>query len=349
MQQQHKVGLAPGSLVYVGEQSAGPVRMRVVDFDASQHQERVIEQVADCEEYLLRPTTSWIDVEGVHDSKIIGQLGTLLGLHPLTTEDLMNTRQRPKLDVHPDYIFCGLKIIYTQADKIIFEHVGMILKQGCVFTFRGRGAPRDVFDPVRHRARDERARLRSRSSDYLFYALLDAVVDNYFPVLEEAGERIAELETEVLETPHPQTLQKVLQLKRSMLKLRRAIWPLREVIHGMERSEATLIKDETGVFLRDVYDHAVQIVDTIEGQREMLSEMVNLYLSSVSNLMNDGMRMLAVIATIFMPLTLIAGVYGMNFEHMPELKWTWSYPVLWLVLISTALGLVFYFKRQRWI
>ncbi len=342
-----KIGLAPGALVYVGQKRDDPVTMHVVDFVGDRHTEKPLETPADAEPLINPASTTWISIDGVHDASVIARFGELLKLHPLVLEDLMNTAQRPKLEVHEGYIFCVLKII-TGTEKMRFDHVGLILREGVVATFQSKGSG-PVFEPVRTRARDERARLRSRGADYLLYALIDALVDHYFPVLEASGERIARLETEVIERPSPTTLQTILRLKRAILQLRRSVWPLREVVHGLQRTESELITPETQTFLRDLYDHAVQIIDTIEGQREMLSEMVNLYLSSVSNQMNGGMRVLAVVATIFMPLTLIAGIYGMNFEHMPELHWPWAYPTIWVVLVGTATSLIGYFRHKGWI
>jgi magnesium transporter len=276
-------------------------------------------------------------------------LGQCIGLHPLVLEDILNTEQRPKIEDYGDYLYIVVKMITypDKADGIAVEQVSLILGQNFVISFQ-EGIQGDVFSPVRERIRNEKSRLRKMGADYLTYSLVDSVVDSYFAVLEELGERIEVLEEELIEQPSRNTLHTIHKLKQEMIFLRKSVWPLREVVNFMERGESPLINEGTRIFLRDVYDHTIQIIDTIETFRDMLSGMLDIYLSSISNRINEVMKVLTVIATIFMPLTFLAGVYGMNFEYMPELKWRWGYPAILLVMLAVAVSMLTYFKKKRW-
>jgi len=288
-------------------------------------------------------------VDGIHQLDLIEKLGSYFHLHPLTLEDIVNTEQRPKLDDYEDYIFVVLKMF--QFDDLTYqlrsEQVSLIFRPDLVISFQERMS--DVFNPVRERLRNGKGKLRKQGSDYLAYGLIDAVVDHYFVVLEKLGERIEVLQEELVANPNKRTLQEIHKLKRDMIHLRRSIWPLREVLNIMLREDSPLIQEYTVLYLRDAYDHTVQVIDTIESFREMLSGMVDVYLSSMSNRMSEIVKVLTIISTIFMPLTFISSIYGMNFDWMPELKWTWGYPLVLAFMGGIAGSMLAWFHRKKWL
>jgi magnesium transporter len=281
--------------------------------------------------------------------ELIEKMGAHFGLHPLILEGIANTQQRPKLEDLTDYIFVVLKMLYMEEtdDSVIAEQVSLVVGSNFVISFQEREG--DVFEQIRERIRNAKGRIRKMGSDYLGYALIDAIVDNYFLVLEKLGDKVEALEDELLPNPRPDTLPSIQGLKRALISLRRSVWPLREVVNGLERGESALIKKATRVYLRDVYDHTIQVIDTVEALRDTVGGVLDIYLSSVSNRMNEVMKMLTLVATIFIPLTFVAGIYGMNFEHMPELKWPFGYGLVWIVMVTVALFMVFYFKKRRWL
>ncbi len=293
-------------------------------------------------------TVTWVDVGGVHKIDILEAFGKQFNLHPLLLEDIANTDQRPKLDDYEAYFFLVMKML-TTSDRgdILVEQVSFVLGRNYVLSFQENGT--DVFQPVRDRLRSGKGRLRQSGSDYLLHALVDAVVDRYFAVLEMLGERIELLQERVIADPKPDTLKDIHALKQQLLFVRRAVWPLREAINNLSRSDCPFLHEPTKVFFRDVYDHVVQIVDTIETLREMVSASLDIYLSSVSYRLNAVMRVLTVITTIFMPLTFIAGIYGMNFEHMPELKWPWGYAMALGLMGIVATAMLIGFRRKKWL
>jgi len=344
-----KSGLPPGSLIHIGERKREQTRISIIDYDEKSIEEKEVKTVEECFPFKDTATVTWINVDGVHDSEIIGKMGGHFGVHPLILEDIMNTGQRPKLEDMGDYLFIVLRMISFAGKKkgILSEQVSLIVGPNFVISFQeGEG---DVFDPVRERIRSGKGRLRRMGSDYLAYALIDAVVDNYFVVLEKLGEEVEFLEEEIVSDPGRKTIQALHRLKREMIYLRKSVWPLREVVSGLERSGSCLIKESTGIFLRDVYDHTIQVIDTIETYRDMLSGMLDIYLSSVSNRMNEIMKVLTIIATIFIPLTFIAGIYGMNFEYMPELGWRWGYFAILAVMAAIGVFMIMYFRRKKWL
>jgi magnesium transporter len=344
-----KAGLPPGTLVYIGQRKVESVRATILDYDESRLEDKEAGTVEECFPPKETPTVTWINVDGIHDVEIVDRIGQAFGIHPLILEDILNTGQRPKFEDFEDHVFFVLKMLsYNDENHAVeTEQVSLILGPNFVISFQERIG--DVFEPVRDRIRNAKGRIRKMGADYLAYALLDAVVDSYFSILERIGEKIEGLEEELVSNPDQRTLQQIHGLKREMIALRRSIWPLRELINGLERSESDLITESTGVYLRDVYDHTIQIIDTIESFRDMVSGMLDIYLSSISNRMNAVMKVLTIIATIFIPLTFIAGIYGMNFEHMPELKWRWAYPVVWGLMLVTAAIMLVYFRRKKWL
>jgi magnesium transporter len=343
-----KVGAAPGTLVHVGEKHGVDTQIQVIDYDENHFKEQQLKDASDCRSFKESPTVSWINVDGVHDVKMVEDLGKGLGLHPLVMEDILNTDQRPKVEAYDDYLYIVIKMLHFDGESLEIrpEQISLILARHFVVSFQER--PEDVFEGVRGRLRSGR-RIRFMGADYLAYSLLDAIVDNYFSLLEKFGDQVELLEEELLAGPTPATLSKIHHFKREMLLLRKAVWPLREVLSSLTRDESPLISSETWLFLRDVYDHTIHVIDNIETLRDLLAGMIDIYLSSVSNRMNEIMKVLTVMATIFIPLTFIAGVYGMNFDHMPELHWPWGYPVVLMGMIGIACGLLLFFRHRNWL
>lgn len=344
-----KAGLPPGTPVYVGERKDEEVRISVLDYDEMQYQEKEVKDVEECFPFKDTSTVTWINIDGIHRIDIIEKIGRHFGLHPLIQEDIVNTEQRPKMEDFGDYIYIVLKMIYHDENdgEIKIEQVSLILGENFVISFQEKEG--DIFSHVRERIRNGKGRIRKMKADYLAYSLLDAVVDNYFFILEKSGEQIEELEDKVVSEPKPETLQEIHKLKRGMIFLRRSVWPLREVINSLERGESSLIQETSRIYLRDVYDHTIQVIDSVETFRDMLSGMHDTYLSSISNRMNEIMKVLTIIATIFIPLTFVAGVYGMNFKFMPELEWQWGYFAVWLIMVGVAVVMVAFFKRKKWL
>lgn len=342
-----KIGLPPGSLIHIGEQKIEKTRIEFFDFDETHFQAKVVQNIDEC--FPLKDTASvtWINIDGLHDIETIEKIGNHFDIHHLILEDILQTGQRPKFEDFGNYIYIVLRMFsYENDDHIKEEQISIILGANFVISFQEDIG--DVFDPLRERIRSGRFQIKKRKSDYLAYSLIDAVVDNYFIILEKLGEKIETLEEEVLDNPKPDTLQSIHQLKRKLISLRKSIWPLREVISRLERGESSLFGESTIVYLKDVHDHTIQVIDTIETFRDMTSGMLDIYLSSMSNRMNEVMKVLTIIATIFIPLTFIVGIYGMNFEFMPELKWHLGYPLIWSIMIIVALGMMLYFHRKKW-
>jgi len=344
-----KAGLPPGIPVYVGKKRTEKVKISYIDYDETQFQEKEAKTIEECFPFKDTPTVTWINIDGIHEAEIVEQIGKHFEIHPLILEDILNTEQRPKLDDFENFIFVVLKMLYyeTEADEIKMEQVSLIL--GAKFVISFQEIERDVFNPIRERIRNHIGRIRKQGSDYLAYTLIDAIVDNYFIILEKTGEKIEFLEEDLVYNPTPETLQKLHKLKREMIYLRKSVWPLREVISRLERLETPLIRESTDIYLRDVYDHTIQVIDAVETYRDMLSGMFDIYLSSISNKMNEVMKVLTIIATIFIPLTLIAGIYGMNFRFMPELDWQFGYPFSLLVMLVLGIVMVIYFRMKRWL
>jgi len=311
--------------------------------------EKTVDRVEECLALKDAPGVLWINVDGVHDAAVVQALGEAFGLHPLVQEDVLHTNQRPKLEDFGDYLFIVIKMIQWNEGNgdLDVEQVSLVLGEGFVLSFQER--PGDVFGPLRERIRTGKGRIRSVGAGYLAYSLLDAVVDGYFVVLEKRAERIDVLEDELVSHPDQDVLKEIHRLRRGGLLLRKAVWPVRELVGALGRLESPLIDEPLAVYLRDLYDHCVQVIDITETLREMLSGMLDTYLSSMSNRLNEVMKVLTIIATIFIPLTFIAGVYGMNFKNMPETGWRWGYATVWAVMLAVGVGMVLYVKRKKWI
>ncbi len=344
-----RVAGSPGTVEYTGEHQVERATITVLQYDPDHLEEASPASAEECLRYRDSPIVAWLNVNGLSETATLERFGSHYGLHPLVVEDIGNTQQRPKLEDYEDYLYLVCRMISydERRDRLESEQVSIVLGRTWVLSFQERDG--DVFEPVRSRIRGGKGRIRQRGADYLAYALLDAVVDHYFVVLESFGERIEDLEKDLLERPETGLLERIHGLKREMILLRRAVWPLRDVIAGLERLESELIQDTTMPFLRDVYDHVIQIADIIESYRDMLSGLQDLYLNSLSNRMNEVMKVLTIAATIFVPLTFLAGIYGMNFVHMPELHWKWGYPLFWVVAVAIAGGMLAFFRRKRWL
>jgi magnesium transporter len=347
-----KSGLPPGTLVHIGEEKTDRVRTTLIRYNPLEVHEKELDGLEHLDEVPWKPGqegVTWINMEGVHDLETIESMGRYFGIHPLTLEDIVNTEQRPKIEEYEEYLFVVLKTFdyVEQGRGLRMDQMSLILKPGMVMSFEEKG--REIFSPLRDRIRSGKGRIRKEGSDYLAYCLIDAIVDHYFNVLEKLGEDIEFLQEELITSPTKFTLQAIHRMKWEMMVFRRSVWPLRESVGSLVRGEYATIQKATLVYLRDVYDHIIHVIDSIETFREMLTGMMDLYLSSISNRMNEIMKVLTVIATIFMPLTFIAGLYGMNFKYMPELEWHWGYPAVLLVMAIVAIYMLVYFRRKKWI
>jgi magnesium transporter len=345
-----KAGLPPGTLVHVGTEKVAESRIRIMDYDESSVRENKETTLSECLTLRDSETVTWIDIEGLRDIPLLESLGSCYGLHPLILEDILNTDQRPKADDMESYIYVVLKMldIDPASLEIVSEQVSIVFGRNYVISLQ-EGREGDLFEPLRERIRGGKGRLRKMGPDFLAYSLLDTIIDHYFLILEKFAERIEGLEEDLIQDPRPEILGQIHHLKREMIFLRKSAWPLREVVNVLEKSDSQLIRPATKIFLRDIYDHAIHIIDSIETYREMLSSMLDIYLSSVSNRMNQVMKVLTVIATIFMPLTFLAGIYGMNFKFMPELAWRWGYPLVLLIMLGVGAVMVYLFKKKNWL
>ncbi len=343
-----KTGMAPGTMVFIGERKQDRAGIHVIDYSETRLNELSDVSVNQCRAFAKAPGITWINVTGIHDIGLIEALGKCFDLHPLTLEDIVNTRQRLKIEEFPNYIFIVLKMaaFNESTNRLDIEHVSLILGENYVISFLEDAG--DLFDAVRERIRSAKGRIRSMKSDYLAYSLMDAVVDHYFLAVERIGDRIEDIDDQILDQPKPENIKELHRLKRDILSLRKAAWPLREGIGALEKSGSAMIRPETKFFWRDLYDHTIQIIDMVETFRDVLGGVHDTYLSSMGNRMNEIMKVLTLIATIFIPLTFIAGVYGMNFEYMPELKWRLGYCIIWGVMLALGVGMLVYFKRKKW-
>ncbi len=346
----HKTGLPPGALVHIGEKWSEQARISVMQYNEETLREKELTDVRELPVPYDMSLTTWIHVDGLHDTAILEQFGETFNLHPLVLEDILNTDHRPKMEDLGPYIFLILKCFTVKAKsmaEVKSEQISLILGPNFVLSLQEKES--DLLAPIRERIRQNKGRIRKSGADYLAHAILDAVVDSYFSLLEDIGEEIEDCEESLVNHPGSVILRRIHYLKRNMTLLRKAVWPLREAVAALERSESPLIAESTNIYFRDVYDHTIQVMDTIETYRDTLSGMLDIYLSSLSNRMNEIMKVLTIIATIFIPLTFLAGVYGMNFEYMPELKWRWGYIALWGVMIAIVLVMLKLFRKHKWL
>lgn len=344
----HTIGMPPGTLVHIGEKKRESTLLTLIEYDEVSFRQKNLD-FHELESLEVRETgIRWLHVEGLSQVAALEAIGRLFSLHPLVLEDILNTDQRPKIDVNDDYIFVSAKMLsyYKEMGEFDIEQVSFILGENYVISIAEKDS--DVFEPVIKRLQQGMSRFRKLGADYLVYSLLDIVVDNYFTVLEGFGDQVEFVEDEMVVRTGRQTLKTIHKLKRQILFLHKSVWPLREVLSFLERGESMLVRDTTEIYIRDLYDHVIQVMDTTETLRDILSSMLDVYLSSSSNRMNEIMKVLTIISTVFMPLSFIVGVYGMNLTNMPELSWPWMYPFLWLVMIGISISMLIYFKRKKW-
>ncbi len=346
-----KTGLPPGSLVHVGERHTEEPLLSLMVYNEEGIAEKTLTGIGECRGLREQTdTVSWLHVAGLHDIGLMEQLGDFYHLHPLTIEDILYTDQRPKMEDFGNYIYIVLKDLSLPPEgggELMPEQISIVFGPHFLISFQERQSP--LMEPIRERIRTARGRIRKAGGDYLAYTIIDTIVDQYFILLEKLGENIESLEDQLVTRPERDTLHAIQDIKREMLYLRKSIWPLREAVNALQRSDSTLMETATDLYLKDVYDHTIQLIDTIETYRDILSGMLDIYLSSVSNRLNEVMKVLTIIATIFMPLTFLAGVYGMNFKYMPELEWRWGYFMVLGIMVTVALSMVHFFKRKKWL
>ena len=344
-----KLGQVPGSVIYTGERSKEKLFIDAFDYTKEFCNEKELQSVQESFEYKDTDSVTWINLNGLNHVTQIEKLGEHYKLHPLVLEDIVNIAQRPKIDEYDDYIFIVLKMLYYDDNNtIVSEQVSFILGKNHVLSFQESEG--DVFNEVRDRLRQAKGRVRTMKSDYLLYTLIDAIVDHYFSVIEVLGDKIEDFETAIFAgNTDGDISQKIQNLKREILRVRRAIFPLREVINRIEKNESPLIQKKTITYFRDIYDHLIQVSENIDIYREMIWSLMDMYMTTISNKMNEVMKVLTIMASIFIPLTFIAGIYGMNFEYIPELQYKYSYFILWGVMIVLFIGMLIYFKRKKWL
>jgi len=343
-----KAGLPPGTIVHIGQKRSDQVKITFTEFSESRYESREIKEFKEFLPLKDKPVITWIDINGIHNLGTIENIGQYFNLHPLILEDIANSEQRPKVEDLGEHLFVVLKSLsYDPEKKLGIEQISLIIGSNFVITFQENGE--DVFLPIKNRIKNSAGKIRMMGADYLAYSLIDAIVDNYFVILEEIGFKLDILEEELVTNPTRDTLRLIHQLKREMLLIRKSIWPSREVISTLQRGELSFFDEVAILHLRDVYDHAIQVIDTIETLRDMLSEMLDIYLSSISNRINDVMKVLTIITTLFIPLTFIAGVYGMNFKYMPELNWRYSYPVVLFTMLLLGILMLVFFRKKKWL
>ena len=340
--------MPPGSIFHVGEQKIEKVNITLTEYDENKFETCEINSVEEIDPYTDTPQVTWVNVCGLHDTELIKQIGDKFNIHPLVLEDILNTETRPKIEITDNYIFIAMKMLSNNnpENQIVTEQVSFILGNSFIFSFLERSD--SIFNPIKDRITNNYGRVRKQTSDYLFYALMDVVVDQYYLVLEHIEEKIELLDDEVIKSADRSQIEKIYNMKNKMLLTRRSLWPLREIFSRLIREESALINRKVIPYLRDLLDHTIQITETIDLQREITNGLMETHLSLMSNKMNEVMKVLTVIATIFIPLTFIVGVYGMNFKYLPELKWPWAYYALWGVMICVVIFMIFYFKRKKW-
>jgi magnesium transporter len=343
-----KLGKAPGTVTYLGNREDGQYKVSVLNYNDSVFDIKACAKIEDSFGLEEFTQVSWINVLGLSNESEIEKLGRHYQINSLVLEDIVNTNQRPKTDEYDDYLFMVLKMLYLDAqNELVVEHVAIVLKENTILLFQE--VEIDVFNGVRERIKNKFGRIRSRGADYLFFALTDAIIDQYFVVLESVQSKIETLEEEVYNNPRPEVSEKIQKLKKEVLRIRKAVAPVKEIVNRMLKSKHNLIKEDTRVFWTDAYDHSIQIFENIELYREMVMSLMEMYMTNMSHKMNEVMKVLTIIATIFIPLTFIAGIYGMNFKYMPELDNPYAYPVLLIIMLVIFILMLFYFKRKGWL
>ena len=341
------IGAPPGTMFYNGENTDAQVKITLIEFNETEFLEEEFFDFNQCLRHMKDNQVKWINVEGVHDTELVGSIARTYNIHPLTQEDIVHVDQRPKYEEYDNYLLTIMKMIMYK-EEVYAEQLSIILLKDTVISFQEPGGG-DAFDVIRTRLRQCKGRVRKLGADYLFYALMDAVVDYYFTVIEKIGDKIEKIEEEIINDPQRESLIQLYQLKREVIFLRKQVWPVRDMISNLLRSESEFITANTLLFFRDLQDHSTRIIDTVETYRDLLSGIMDIYLSTNSNKMNEVMKVLTIMSSIFIPVTFIAGVYGMNFEFMPELKSPYGYAITWIVMLSVMGGMIYYFKKKKWI
>ncbi|WP_235334103.1 magnesium/cobalt transporter CorA [Pelosinus fermentans] len=342
-----KVGLPPGTLLHIGSTRSEKVKIRMLCYSSEHWNEKEFDKVDELLENKSITDKCWIHISGVHVVSMIEKIGAAFHIHSLVLEDIVNTNQRPKMEDNKEYLYIIVKMIHCYDNKNIdFEQVSLIVGSNYILSFQEND--NDTFEKIRERMKSTTGKIRSKGVDYLAYALLDCIVDNYYVALEYLGDKIEVLENKIIVHPQPKVLKEIHTLKNEMLFVRKAVWPLREIINVLSRGDSVLFTKDTLIYIRDVYDHMIQVIDSIEMYRDMVTGMLDLYLSNVSFKTNEVMKVLTIIATIFIPLTFIVGLYGMNFKYMPELEWKWGYPAILIIMAFISGCMIVYFRRKKW-
>ena len=344
-----KAGLPPGTLVHVGEVLETETHITIIDYNRDVIEEQTVESIKQILQCRDKDTVTWVNIEGLGNVDLIGAIGEAFNIHPLVLEDILNTHQRPKFEEYDDYLYCVLKGISLGEDEfsVEYEQISILVLNDFVFTFKEKQD--EIFEPVKRRLRSSKGHFRSQGADYLAYVILDNIVDSYFTLQDFLDDIVDSIEEELLNAPTTATLATIQSIKRELIFIRRSISPLREMLNAILRSESPLIEEKTLIYFRDISDHVLRISESIEASRDMVAGLLDIYITTISNKMNEIMKVLTVFASIFIPLTFIAGIYGMNFEYMPELKWKWAYPVLWMAFITIPAILIIYFKKKKWL
>ncbi len=344
-----KVGLPPGSLVHIGEMLESEARITIIDYNKDTIEELAVESIEQILPYRDQDTVTWVNIEGLGNIELIGAIGEHFNIHPLVLEDILNTHQRPKLEEYDDYLYCVLKGIALAEGRfgVEYEQISILILNNFVFTFKEKQDK--LFEPVKRRLRASKGHFRSQGADYLSYVVLDTIVDSYFTLQDSLDEIVDLIEEELLTDPTTETLTNIQTVKRELIYVRRSVSPLRELLNAILRSESPLLQEKTLIYFRDISDHVLRISEAIESTRDMVAGLLDIYITGISNKMNEIMKVLTVFASIFIPLTFITGIYGMNFEYMPELKWKWGYPLLWVTFLAIPVMLLIYFKKKRWL
>jgi len=342
----HNIGAPPGTLFYTGDQTTSRIKITSIEFNETEFIEEECYDLSEVISHVKPNMIKWINVEGVHKTALIEKIGKIYNLHPLTLEDIVHIDQRPKFEDYDNYVLTIMKMI-AYNDEVHSEQLSLILLENTVISFQ-EPTGGDAFDIIRNRLRQSKGRVRKLGADYLFYALMDAVVDCYFNAIERIGDKLEVIEEEIIADPKRESLIDLYNLKREVIYLRKQVWPLRDLVNNLIRTENSLVSANTQIFFRDLQDHSTRIIDTVETYRDLLSGIMDIHISTNANKMNEVMKVLTIMSTIFIPVTFIAGVYGMNFENMPEIKTKYGYYIVCGIMLAIILGLIYYFKRKKW-